>query len=75
MQISAVVYLADGQECRSVQLSPKSTVEDLIAHMLEARGDWEERSSDGTLAAREGTWYAGCRNAPRSIAWCRITAC
>jgi hypothetical protein len=35
LQISAVVFLADGDECRCIQLSPKAKVGDIVDHMLE----------------------------------------
>lgn len=34
-KVSAIVYLADGLECRCLQLRPASTIADLIEHMLQ----------------------------------------
>ena len=49
-RIACFVYLADGQECRSIQVSPKATVSDLVTKMLEAKDDWTE---DGAISKRE----------------------
>lgn len=62
-QIQAVVYLADGQQCRCIQVDANGTVQDLIEHMLEAcltlltavqvndalqvQEEWEEIGQDG----------------------------
>lgn len=45
-KISAIVYLAEGNECRCLQVSPEGCVGDLIEAMLMLQEEWEEIGSD-----------------------------
>ena len=41
-KLSALVYLADGSECRCVLVSPTETVQTLVDKMLQVQADWDE---------------------------------
>ncbi|EDQ85481.1 uncharacterized protein MONBRDRAFT_29218 [Monosiga brevicollis MX1] len=50
-KISAIVYLADGQQCRCVRVPAAGTIRDLIAGMLKVQSDWNAIGADKSAAA------------------------
>ena len=57
-QISAIVYLADGNECRCLQVPPYGTVADIVHAMLMLHAEWDELGADagssGTRTTPDG---------------------
>eukprot|EP00045_Choanoeca_perplexa_P016392 m.221308 g.221308 ORF g.221308 m.221308 type:complete len:427 (+) comp17246_c0_seq2:4981-6261(+) len=44
-KISAIVYLADGQQCRCLSVPAAGTIKDLIRSMLQVQEDWDDIGS------------------------------
>ncbi|EGD76724.1 hypothetical protein PTSG_08075 [Salpingoeca rosetta] len=45
--VKAVIFLANGDECRCIRMAETATIQDLVDHMLRVQDDWAEINVDG----------------------------